>query len=119
MKGHTGTYRGTPISVMGTGMTPPADGIVIINSGVVVIERQAGDRVRCSITPWDRVDLVCRQQLGESQRPGRDHTVGGDPGPDVVGGIEFTVNLVCKHDGCSGPSSVDSPALTAIHIPNR
>jgi hypothetical protein len=104
-------------AVQSVTFTPPRDGILIVDSTVVVVEATPGDGVVCSITTGDIVD-VSHQQWWESSGGAGDHAqLAGTRGFDVARGAEFTANLVCAHVGSSGSSTIFDPTLTAIHIP--
>ena len=99
-------------------ITAPADGTVVINSSVQVAENTPGDGVRCSITTQPAVDTDYLQAWSSAGAGGGVAQLAGTRGFNIVNGQTVTYNLVCRHKGSSGKSTLRDPALTATFTPS-
>lgn len=111
----------TPQAVVSTSFVPPVDGQVTVNSTATVVEADAGDAIRCTITTLNSLNDGPFRQVWESPGPNGDRAqLAGTRVLDVTGGEVVTVNLICDHEspdaGADG-AEITGSVLTAIFTP--
>jgi hypothetical protein len=114
----------TDAVVLTLSLMPPANGKVIVNSsGYVIVTDTLGTRARCSITQGSLIDQAALQftAIPAPSAFGDAQVIAGTRGFDVVGGVLFSVNLVCDKDSfqasLSNNTNISDAWLSAIFAP--
>jgi len=106
------------LAVRSVSLTPPVNGVVIVNSNVVASETTAGDGVDCSITETLDVESSHLQQWISPGSPGDRAQLAGTRGYNVIAGAIYIFSLRCKHTGTATTSLIRDSSLTAIFTPS-
>ncbi len=109
---------GTDEVVVGVGIVAPVDGQVTVVSTTNAAEAEANDRVLCSISTSGTLDGNHQQRWESPGASGQLAQLAGVRTFDVSAGEIWDFNLVCRHNGTSGTSSVNDSVLTAIFTPS-
>jgi hypothetical protein len=104
---------GSDVVVRTVGMTPPADGFVLVSSSAHTRGVGAVTEVRCSITQGTAVDFSFLQI--ETITGGEFGAIAGTRGFTVTKGVPFSVNLVCNESRAD--AGLQDSSLTAIFAP--
>lgn len=104
----------TPVVVRSVGMTPPANGMILVTSSANTRGQGATPEARCSITQGTALDFAFLQL--ETFTGGEFASMAGTRGYSVTAGVPFTVNLVC--DEARAEAEVLDSSLTAIFAPS-
>ncbi len=112
--------KGTYTTLRTVSLTPPADGTVVANSSVTVLESTASDAVACNITNGGTWEAGASQDWQSPGTPGGMTSLSGTRGFEVTGGQTLTIEFKCNP--VSNNTSPDTDFwrvwLTAIYIPN-
>jgi hypothetical protein len=124
--GNQGLSVSTPAKAVRTViLRAPADGIVVVNSTVVIRALNAGEGARCSIVSSGSADFPGMIDSTHEQiwlgggRPSEFGQLAGTRGFNVTAGEKYYFGLICQHQGSPGAASqaLDS-SLTATFSPS-
>jgi hypothetical protein len=112
----------TAAVVQSVTLTPPADGVVVVDSQATLTNSNTADvAVQCGITTsTTAIDAAYQQYVTVSHTNAFSEfeTINGTRAFDVTDGVGLTVNLVCKVGPDTAPTaSISARNMTAVFVP--
>lgn len=112
----TATVGTTAQTIASLAMEAPADGNVTVNMTANIVDANAGQATRCSITTGSTLEAGVHRMIWESPGDDGDRSNISSTRMLAVSAGDVTINLVCDHEP-GGTSEVTQTVMTAIFTP--